>query len=179
MSDEMKKPKSAEAEAKQAAKQAAVEKLAVELKPKYPHLNEPELLKIAAFEQKKAAARAKLARLEEQSQRVLNPRVNAKSDTRRKVIIGAMLMTSATNDATAYDYVRSFASQLKDSDKNLFDEFFSQTPQPPTKNLLHLLARHVLAESVSEALAAKTPRFTLTFETTDELYAALPTLLKK
>ena len=178
MSDE-KKPKSAESEQKAAAKQAAVEKLAIELKPKYPHLNEPELLKIAAFEQKKAAARAKLARLEEQSQRVLNPRVNAKSDTRRKVIIGAMLMTSAATDATAYDYVRSYASQLKDSDKNLFDEFFSATPQPATRNVLQLLARNLVVESVSEALAAQTPRFTLTFNTTDELYALLPNLVKK
>ena len=128
MSDMDKAAKAKASKAANAAKRKeAMYELVGELRPKYPQLDQPELEKLAMIEMRRKA-------LEQQAQKVLNPRVNSKADTKKKIIIGALVLTAAGKDHEVRQLVRRLLSQaeLKEADRKLFAEFFfpPDTPKP-------------------------------------------------
>jgi hypothetical protein len=118
--------KAAKAAANKAKKEAAAKELAAELRAKHPQLDEAELLKLAQIEMRRKA-------LDAQAQRVLNPRVNSKADTRRKIIVGALVLTDSTKNNEVRQYLKKLLSSadLKESDRKLFaDILFMTSPSP-------------------------------------------------
>lgn len=125
MSDADKAAKAAATKAANAAKRKeAMLNLVADLRPKYPQLDQAELEKLAAIEMRKKA-------LEQQAQKVLNPRVNSKADTKKKIIVGALLLTAAGKDQEIRKFLRGLLAkaELKESDKKLFaDLLFMADP---------------------------------------------------
>jgi DNA-binding transcriptional regulator YbjK len=127
MSDMDKAAKAKASKAANAAKRKeAMYELVGELRPKYPQLDQPELEKLAMIEMRRKA-------LEQQAQKVLNPRVNSKADTKKKIIIGALVLTAAAKDHEVRKFLRGLLTkaELKESDKKLFaDLLFPADPTP-------------------------------------------------
>lgn len=130
MSD-MDKTAKAKAKATKAANEAkrkeAMNEIVAELRAKYPQLEQVELEKLAKNQMRRKA-------LDRQDQMVLNPRVNSKADTKKKIIIGALVLTAAGKDHEVRQLARRLLSQaeLKEADRKLFAEFFfpPDTPKP-------------------------------------------------
>ena len=157
--------KAAKAAEKKAEKEAAIAASIGELKAKHPQLADDELRRLAMIEMRRRA-------LDRQAQRVLNPRVNAKADTRRKVIIGAMLLDEMSRSKAAAQLVSTLVGRLKEADKKLFGDI-----QPGGHDLLDLLREKILPESLAEAEASQSQRFTLTFQRDPALLATLKRLI--
>lgn len=127
MSDMDKAAKAKASKAANAAKRKeAMYELVGELRPKYPQLDQPELEKLAMIEMRRKA-------LEQQAQKVLNPRVNSKADTKKKIILGALVLTEAGRNHEVRQLVRRLltVAELKEQDKKLFaDLLFPSDPAP-------------------------------------------------
>lgn len=157
--------KAAKAAEKKAEKEAAIVAMMDDLRGKHPDLNDAELRRVAQLRMRRAA-------LDRMEARVMNPRVNTKAETRRKVILGAMLLDEMSRSQAAAQLVSAFVSRIKkDTDKKLFAEI------KPGHDLIGLLRSHILPESVQDALANQNERFTLTFRRDPDLVRLLSKLV--
>jgi len=98
-----------------------------ELRGKYPQLESVELRKLAILEMRKKA-------LERQAQRVLNPRINSKVDTKRKVLVGALILNEVKTNQELRKLVRRLIGTLKEADQKIFADLMfmaNPTPQAP------------------------------------------------
>ena len=116
-------------EANAAKRTQAMYEIVGELRPKHPQLDQPELEVLAAIELRRRA-------LDVQAQRVLNPRVNAKAETRRKILVGAVVLKAADRDPSIKDLVRRLlaaaASGLKDGDRKVISDLLDVPEPAPT-----------------------------------------------
>lgn len=127
MIDQDKAAKAAKTKAANAAKRKeAMYELVGELRPKYPQLDQPELEKLAMIEMRRKA-------LEQQAQKVLNPRVNSKAETKRKILVGALILNEAQNHAELRNLLKKLLLTLKESDQKLFSADLLSTPTPPAQ----------------------------------------------
>ena len=133
MSDQDKAARAAKAKASREANAAkrtqALYALLGELRPRHPELDQPELEILAGIELRRRA-------LDAQRERVLNPRVNAKAQTRRKILVGAVVMTAMDRDPSVKDLVRRLLAAasggLKDGDRKVLSDLLDVPEPAPT-----------------------------------------------
>lgn len=109
--------------ANEAKRKEAMNEIVAELRTKYPQLELAELERLAKNQMRRKA-------LDRQDQMVLNPRVNAKVETKRKILVGALILNEAKNHGELRNLLKRLLATLKESDQKLFADFLSMYSPP-------------------------------------------------